>query len=71
MPPTETCKVLRGLKGEKAGCHWVSQDSFATDRSDNEGVKLIISAVGYRTGRIKQMLGVWVATTEAKKRNSF
>ena len=46
MPPIETHKVLRGLRGEKAGCHWVSQDSFATDRSDNEGVKLTVTAVG-------------------------
>lgn len=71
MPQIETYKVLRELRGEKAGCHWVSQDSFATDRSDNEGVKLTVSAVGYGSGKIKQMFGVWVAIMGAKKRNSF
>lgn len=71
MPQTEAYKVLRELRGEKAGCHWVSQDSFAIDRPDNEGVKLTVSAVGYRSGRIKQMLGVWVVIMKAKRRTAF
>lgn len=55
----------------KLAATWVSQDSFAIYRSDNEGIKLTVSTSRYRSGRIKYMLGVWVVIMEAKRKNSF